>query len=241
MNYVTPKFPTISSLIVDTFFRRKTRFMSCDIVTLDDLPADHILFLTGLRNTIKRVVQLHCPTKLFTSWGILAICFLASLPFLAGCSQNQTKVRIISNADANQVIELSGQAAKDYTAKMSQVEATNKLTSAGRQNEIYNKLKELVPYLFATILIAGVAAWWTQSKYVIAIAITAALGIGLVFVIGAWLTWIKWGMLAISVAVVLWRSGIYQRERDKLLGAVNGTVNKQGYIVANAQTNAVSS
>jgi hypothetical protein len=158
------------------------------------------------------------------SWGILMGCFLLVTLFFAGCSQNRPSVTIRSSADPNQIIMLSGQQAKDYTTRMIQVEASNKLTPAGRQNEIYDKLKDLVPFLFATMLIAGVASWWTQSKWIIIISITAALGLGLVFVIGAWLNWIKWGILGIAIAIVLWRSGIYQRERDELLGMNNGKV-----------------
>lgn len=176
---------------------------------------------------------MYSPARENRSWLILVSCFSLATLFFAGCSQNRPTVTIRSSADANQVIELSGQAAKDYTARLIQVETSNKLTPAGRENEIYAQLKALVPFLFLTILIAGVAAWWTQSKWVIIIAIAAALGLGLVFVIGAWLTWIKWGMLGITVAVVLWRSGIYQRERDKLLGVINGPTKNLIGIIAN--------
>ena len=185
---------------------------------------------------------MYLPARENRSWLILVSCFLVSTSFfVAGCQNSQTVVRLHSSADPCQVIELKGKAADDYAAKMIQIEIANMQTPAGRENEIYSKLKDLVPFLFLTILIAGVAAWWTQSKWVIIIAIAAALGLGLVFVIGAWLSWIKWGMLGIAVAVVLWRSGIYQRERDKLFGTVNGTVNRQGSIVAGTQANAVGS
>jgi len=187
---------------------------------------------------------MYSPARENRSWGILRIGFLVTgLFFVAGCqsSQKTTTVRIVSSADTNQVIELSGKAADDYAARMIQIEVAKMQTPAGREDEIYSKLKDLVPFLFMTILIAGVAAWWTQSKWVIIIAIAAALGLGLVFVIGAWLSWIKWGMLAVAIAVVLWRSGIYQRERDKVLGVNNGTVTRQGSIIANAQANAVGS
>jgi hypothetical protein len=181
-------------------------------------------FLFGCLNTIKRRLLSYSPGKDFASWLILVSRFsLVSLILMifAGCSRNSPSVTIRSSADPNQVITLSGQQAKDYAARVMEIDLAKMQTPAAREDEIYSKLKELVPFLFATILIAGFAAWWTQSKYVIAIAIAAAGGLGLVFVIGAWLTWIKWGMLAIAVAVVLWRSGIYQRERDKLLGGTN--------------------
>lgn len=131
---------------------------------------------------------------------------LITLVFIVGCNRSVIKVPVPGDG----VTELTGKAADDYA----QVLVQNTKTASGRVNETFDSLKKLVPFLFVVLLAGGVFAFWTRSKYAALIPVTAAIGIALIFFIGAWVEYIKWAMLGIVIAVILWRAIIYQKERN---------------------------
>jgi hypothetical protein len=136
-----------------------------------------------------------------------------ALLFLSGCmSQSKIDIPIPGNGTTT----LTGQAADDYARTLIQ----NTQTAGGRVNEMVDSLKKLLPFLFATLLIGGAFAFWTRSKYAAIIPITAAAGMGLIFFVGAWIDYIKWGMLGIVIAIVIWRGIVWQRERNAAEGIV---------------------
>ena len=161
--------------------------------------------------------------------------------FLAGCSQNNTTVKLSLGTDPNQIIELHGQAAEQYAAKVIEIQTANMQTAQGRTNQAIDSLIKLTPWFLVVLVGGGVFTYLTRSKWAAAIPIGAAIGLGLIFSFAAWADYIKWGMLIALIGLIIWRAAVYQRERDKLFGATNGTINRQNSIIANAQVNAISS
>jgi len=209
---------------MNAIFKLKTQFWS--LPGEFGLAAEQLitLFLTGLRNTIKRGVQSYCPTGLFQSWGILVICFLVPTSFfITGCqnSQKTTMVRIRSSAEPNQVIELTGQAAKDYTIKIAEVQAANMQTAKGRQNEMLAELKKVLPWLVLA-LVAGLIFWgYTRSRYGWVIPSATAGGTVFILAVGRWAEWITAGVILIALGLLIWKCIEYQRERN-----ANGFANR---------------
>jgi len=132
---------------------------------------------------------------------------------LTGCGLvQQSKIEVPIPGDGVQTF--TGKVADEYMA----MKVANEKTATGRVNDAIGSLTKLLPFLFATLLIGGVFAFWTRSKYAALIPITAAIGMGLIFFLASWISYIKWAMLGVTVAIVIWRAAIYQRERNEAEG-----------------------
>jgi Na+/phosphate symporter len=89
-------------------------------------------------------------------------------------------------------------------------------TDPHKAGQVVTSLSHLAPFLFFVLLAGGAFAVVTQSKYAAVIPVTAAAGLGLILFIEAWAQYIQWAVAGLIVAVIVWRSGVYQNERDKL-------------------------
>jgi hypothetical protein len=130
---------------------------------------------------------------------------------LAGCASN-SKIEVPIPGDGKTT--LTGKAADQYA----QVLVQNAQTASGRINETFGKMSDLVPWLFGALLVGGVFAFWTKSKWAAMIPITAGLGLALIFFLGATIGWIlpavKYGFPIVVVGVIVWRAIVYQQERN---------------------------
>jgi outer membrane murein-binding lipoprotein Lpp len=162
------------------------------------------------------------PKKTNRSWPGLAIRFSVSTSFLpllvfAGCLST-AKVRIVSSAEPNkpgQVIELQGDAAEKYSARITEVSAANMQTAKGRQNEMIAELKKVLPWLGITI-VAGLVFWgYTRSRYGWVIPGAAVAGIIFILTVGRWAEWITAGVIVIALGLLVWKCIEYQLERNQ--------------------------
>jgi len=114
----------------------------------------------------------------------------------AGCQQT-SRVEVPIPGDGSQII--TGQAAVDYVKGL-------KPTSA--------KLNETVPTL-VFILVGGLIFWGlTRSKWGWVIPGAAISGIAVVMMFTQLSKWISFGVLAVALAVLLYKVIEYKRERD---------------------------
>jgi uncharacterized membrane protein len=146
-----------------------------------------------------------------SDWIFLITAISILLIAMCGCGSN-SKIDIPIPGDGKTT--LTGKAADQYA----QVLVQNAQTASGRINETFGKMSDLAPWLFGGLLIGGVVAFITKSKWVAMIPITAGIGLALIFFLGATIGWIlptvKFGFPVVVVGVIAWRAIVYQKERN---------------------------
>ena len=205
---------------MDTEFSVKMRFSGRYRSPWPARCVDRTLCLTGLRISLLRRVHSYCRLKLFQSWGIVVSRFLliSIIPtvFAAGCQNQLTGsiIRIHQGGDPNNIIELQGKAAEDYSTRLTEAQAANQQTAKGRQNEMLAELKKVLPWL-VIIGCAGLAFWgFTRSRYGWVIPTAAGGGIVFIVALGRWAEWITAAVIIIALALLVWKCIEYQKERN---------------------------
>ena len=126
--------------------------------------------------------------------------------------------------DPNQIIELSGRAAYDYSVRLTEVQVANMQTAKGRQNEMLAELKKVLPWL-GLAGVAGVVFWgFTRSRYGWIIPGAAVGGIIFIIAIGRWAEWVTAGVILIALGILVWKCIEYKRERNQNGNKKTGTV-----------------
>jgi hypothetical protein len=151
--------------------------------------------------------------------------------FFVGCS---TPSKIEAQIPGDGKATFSGPAADKYA----QVIIQNTQTSQGRINETFGKVSDLAPWLFGFLIVGGVFAFFTKSKWAAMIPATAGLGLLLIFFLGATIGWImpavKYGFPIVVVGIIIWRAIVYQKERNNTSTALKVVSDNADRIISQA-------
>jgi hypothetical protein len=150
----------------------------------------------------------------------ILIVLAVSMIFNAGCSsafKSSSSVLIHTGTEPNQVVELTGQAAENYAARITEVHAAEQQTAKGRQNEMIAELKKVLP-IFTLVMFAGLAFWgFTRSRFGWVVPGAAIGGIIFILAVGRWAEWVTAGVIVIVLGLLVWKAVEYQKERNSAI------------------------
>ena len=126
---------------------------------------------------------------------------------LSGCAQSTVKWQAEPNSP---VYALTGEAARTMAETLSR----NAMTAQGRANEVLKYNGWL--YVSLVVMMVGGFVFWgfTRSRYGWVIPAAAACGIGFITFWAEYSQWISLGVLVIALALLVWKSVEYQKERN---------------------------
>jgi len=139
--------------------------------------------------------------------------FILVVLFTVGCAQSTSTMRW-HPTDPNNPFEFTGKAADMVAEKVSATLAQNTQTQKGRENALFENLKQYAGWLFLAF-VGGLVFWgFTRSKFGWVIPAASIGGLALITFWGKFSTYIAWGVMLVAIALLVWKATEYQKERN---------------------------